>query len=62
MLKSARKSKLSSFSQETSPIASTKEVEQDSRKRFNKRVSYRSPLTSVCDSKTDLIKSEILLE
>ena len=62
MLKSARKSKLSSFSQETSPIASTKEVEQDSRKTINKRVSYRSPLTSVCDSKTDLIKSEILLE
>ena len=43
MLKSARKSKLSSFSRETSPIASTQEVGRDSNKTFNKGLSYRSP-------------------
>ena len=63
MLKSARISKLSSFSRKTSPIASTQEVWRDSRRTFSKRVSYRNPRAkSKCHSKTDLINTEIMLK
>ena len=63
MFKSAKLSKLSPFSRETSPIANTQKVGRESRRTFNKRVSNCSSGTkSKCNSKTDLIKTEIMLK